>query len=119
MTCAKTTVVCTLVLASGERIVGTNWCRNPQKYCPRKPGEGYEKCKTICDQAGHAEEVAAAIAGPRAKGARAYIQGHTYACDNCQRVLFGAGVEAIIIGNPPDIEPDFVIFDELKGDKNV
>lgn len=116
MTCAKTTVVCTLVLASGERVVGTNWCRNPQKYCPRKPGEGYEKCKSICDQAGHAEEVAAAVAGPRARGATAYIQGHTYACDNCRRVLSNHGVDAIIIGAPPAPSNDTAIFDELNGD---
>lgn len=119
MTCAKTTVKCTLVLASGERVVGTNWCRNPQKYCPRKPGEGYEKCKTICDQAGHAEIVALARAGKRAAGSKAYIEGHTYACHPCTSALRAYGVDAIIIGKPPAAAQDTAVFDELTGDDNV
>lgn len=99
--CAKTTVRCTLVTVKGEKVVGENWCRNPQAVCPRSPGEGYEKCKSICDQAGHAEVVALKVAGAsRALGARAFIEGHTYACMDCQHALFGAGVESISIGRP-------------------
>jgi hypothetical protein len=98
--CAKATIICTIVTLAGERIVGTNICRNPQPVCPRLPGEGYEKCKTICDQVGHAEEVAVQRAGKRALGARAFIEGHTYACMNCQHALFGAGVDSISLGAP-------------------
>lgn len=42
--------------------------------------------------AAHAEQVAVKIAGPRARGSRAYLEGHTYACMACQHALFGAGV---------------------------
>lgn len=101
MTCAKATVRCTLVTADGSQIVGTNWCANPQATCPRLPGEGYEKCRSICDQQGHAEVDAIRIAGPHARGAHAYVEGHTYACQSCQEALFGAGVAALTIGPPP------------------
>lgn len=99
--CAKVTVRCTLVAADGGRIVGTNYCRNPQQVCPRAPGEGYEKCTSICDQAGHAEAVAVALAGTRARGTRAYLECHTYACMACQHALFGAGVVSFSVGAPP------------------
>ncbi len=98
--CAKATVRCTLVAADGERIVGENYCESAQPTCPRKPGEDYTKCATICRQAGHAEIVAVRLAGEKAKGARAYIEGHTYACMNCQHALFGAGVRSISVGAP-------------------
>lgn len=100
--CAKATVRLTLVAADGERIVGSNYCRNPQATCPREPGEGYEKCATICDQVGHAEVVAVALAGDRARGARAYLEGHTYACMTCQHAMFGAGVVSFTVGPPPE-----------------
>lgn len=100
--CAKQTVTCTLVAQDGSTIsVGQNWCLNPQAACPRLPGEGYLKCKTVCLQPGHAEEMAVALAGERAKGATAYVEGHTYACDNCQSVLKKAGVIRIEIASPP------------------
>lgn len=98
--CAKTTVTCTLVTPGGECFVGTNECVNPQTVCPRATGEGYEKCKTICRQVGHAEVVALQRAGEQARGARAYIEGHTYACMECQHALFGAGVRSISVGAP-------------------
>lgn len=98
--CAKATVRCTLVTPEGEHIVGENECANPQAVCPRSPGEGYEKCVSICQQLGHAEVVAVAKAGSKARGARAYIEGHTYACMNCQHALFGAGVRSISVGAP-------------------
>lgn len=103
MTCAKTTVRCTIVAVDGRRFVGTNYCENPQPVCPRAPGEGYEKCATICRQVGHAEPVAVALAGEHARGGRAYIEGHTYACMNCQHALFGAGVISFTVGAPPEV----------------
>lgn len=98
--CAKTVVTCTLVTEGGERIVGTNFCRRPQTICPRLPNEGYEKCKSICDQPGHAEEMALAAAGERARGARAYVEGISYACRQCQEAIFAAGVRSFTIGAP-------------------
>lgn len=100
--CAKTVVTCTLVTRNGEQITGQNLCRNPQHTCPREPGEGYEKCKTICDQVGHAEVVALSLAGPKAAGARAYLLGHTYVCQQCQVALFSAGVNSISVGVLPE-----------------
>jgi hypothetical protein len=99
--CAKQTVRCTLVAETGERFIGENWCANPQAACPRAPGEGYEKCKSICQQEGHAEAVAVRIAGDKAMGSRAYLEGHTYACMECQHTLFGAGVISLSVGIAP------------------
>jgi len=98
--CAKATVICTLVTPDGARIVGTNECENPQTVCPRVPGDGYEKCYSVCRQVGHAEMVAVMRAGDRARGSRAYIEGTTYACMNCQHGLFAAGVKSISVGAP-------------------
>jgi hypothetical protein len=98
--CAKTTVRCTIVTVAGDHITGENWCANPQPVCPREIGEGYAKCQTICRQEGHAEAVAVRLAGPKARGARAYLTGHTYACQSCQEALFGAGVESLSVGVP-------------------
>jgi deoxycytidylate deaminase len=98
--CVEATVKCTLVTVAGEHIVGTNECANPQSVCPRAPGEGYEKCKSVCRQLGHAEVVAVMRAGGQARGSRAYIEGHTYACMDCQHVLFGAGVKSVSVGAP-------------------
>lgn len=99
--CAKQTVTCTLVTPSGEHIVGTNACASPQPSCPRLPGEGYEKCRTVCRQIGHAEQQALFAAGIKAKGARAYLIGHTYACQACQEAVFGAGVISLSVGIEP------------------
>lgn len=97
--CAKTTVTCTLVTISGEHVIGTNHCANPQTTCPRSPGEDYTKCKTICQQEGHAEQVAVRLAGDKAKGSKAYIEGHTYACMNCQHTMFDAGVVSFSVAS--------------------
>lgn len=98
--CAKAVIKCTIVSIDGKRFIGENWCANPQEVCPRDVGEGYEKCISICKQEGHAEVVAVKLAGEAAKGARAFLEGHTYACMNCQHALFGAGVESLSLGSP-------------------
>ena len=90
--CAKTTVTCEIISPSGLTYVGTNACGNPQPVCPREPDEGYEKCKSICDQQGHAEVQALRLAGDDAVGGMATLRGHTYACQECQEALFGAGI---------------------------
>jgi deoxycytidylate deaminase len=99
MTCAKLHVECTI--QKGDVMVyGSNYCRNPQDVCPREKGEGYEKCKTICDQVGHAEEVALrlAIEAGIEKGGHATLYGHTYLCRSCQEQLFDAGIATIARG---------------------
>lgn len=93
--CAKTTVVCTIMAVDGTAYVGTNVCLNPQPVCPRLPGEDYTKCKTVCQQVGHAEEVAANMAGDAVRSATAVVEGHTYACQQCQERLFGDGLYAL------------------------
>lgn len=99
--CAKTRVLCTIIAPDGRRFDGENTCRNPQYVCPRSPGEGYEKCHSICDQVGHAEAVAASLAGEAARGGTAYLTGHTYACDPCKAALAAVGVTNIVIGAAP------------------
>lgn len=98
--CAKARTRCTIVTTEGDRIVGENWCNNPQPTCPRKEMEGYEKCSKVCQQYGHAEVMAAFLADDQCIGATAYLEGHTYYCQNCQETLFEAGVVALRIGGP-------------------
>ena len=102
MTCAKAIIRCTIVAEDGSHFVGENWCKNPQEVCPRQPGEGYEKCQSICKQEGHAEEVAVRLAGNKVKGSRVYLEGHTYACMDCQHAMFGAGIKSFTVGSPPE-----------------
>lgn len=92
MTCAKTQVTCVLVTPCGEKFTGTNACLRPQEKCPRDEFEGYDKCLSICRQIGHAEEVALAQAGFKARGCRAYIHGISHVCRSCQEQLTNAGV---------------------------
>lgn len=100
VTCAKQTVSCTLVSKSGAVVIGTNRCADAQPVCPRRPGEGYEKCQTVCQQMGHAEIQALARADLYSvdlTDAIAIIQGHYYACEPCARALKEAGISQIII----------------------
>jgi hypothetical protein len=91
--CAKQTVRCR-IYSEGEMYEGTNSCANPQPVCPRLPGEGYEKCTTICQQQGHAELQALRIAGEHAKGASVILSGHYYVCEPCAAALRAAGVSS-------------------------
>lgn len=93
MTCAKQSVTATIIGASGRHYTGMNACRSPQQTCPREDGEGYDKCKTICRQLGHAEDMALRLAGDDARGGRVVVVGHTAACAGCRALLAEAGVE--------------------------
>lgn len=96
--CAKQRVSCTVVLPNAHKYYAENYCMSPQKVCPRLPGEGYEKCKTICQQLGHAEQVVAMYANEvDFTGATATLSGHTYFCQECQEALFAAGVRYLEI----------------------
>ena len=89
MQCAKQVVSCMITSPEGFVVYGENYCLNPQPVCPRLPGEGYEKCHTICKQVGHAEEVAIMKAiekGFDLSRARATIS-HKRICDNCAGIL--------------------------------
>jgi deoxycytidylate deaminase len=90
MTCAKRHVIAYIM--DGDRIVaaGSNRCHSPQTTCPRAPDEGYEKCRSICHQTGHAETMAIWNAAERGvdlnaddHGLRLVVVGHHRACDMC------------------------------------
>lgn len=100
--CAKKKTWCRIIAADGEEFYAENWCASPQNNCPRKKGEGYAKCKTICHQLGHAEENALRLAldADKARGATAVFGGHSYACRDCQEQLYGCGI--IFIGRDPN-----------------
>ena len=99
--CAKKRVACTIVAADGQRYVGTNDCVTPQSVCPRLPGEGYEKCASVCRQPGHAEVMALEAAGEAAHGSLAWIEGIGHVCCDCEAALDDAGVLAWALGAPP------------------
>jgi len=100
MTCAKRVVFCELYNTEGDLVsVGSNSCAAPQDVCPREPGEGYEKCTTVCHQFGHAEEVALDISRGDRYGweqlEKAIIYGHHRTCDECRKQLEEAGITRI------------------------
>jgi deoxycytidylate deaminase len=98
--CAKRHVWCEIETADERVFYGDNSCENPQAVCPREPGEGYEKCETICRQNGHAEVEAMARAreaGASLQGSTAFIGGHYYCCVACAEMMREAGVEVITI----------------------
>lgn len=84
MTCAKAEVHAVLITTDGRLFEGTNWCASPQAVCPRAPGEGYEKCHSICGISAHAEVNAIAAAGDAARGSTIVVAYH-YVCDGCQQ----------------------------------
>jgi deoxycytidylate deaminase len=105
--CAKQSVYCCIRFATNSKVeddrffFGTNWGMNCIVECPRAEGEGYEKCKALCWQAGHAEIDAIRNAGDTdLKGAIAYLTGHTRICDNCFNALKKAGIsKAYLLDN--------------------
>jgi deoxycytidylate deaminase len=99
--CAKRRTQAVLTTVTGEKFVGENVCLNPQPVCPREEGEGYEKCKSICQQLGHAEEQAIQAAGDKARGSTIDVT-HWYACKPCSRIALEAGVKNITCVAPED-----------------
>jgi deoxycytidylate deaminase len=103
--CVKGVVKATLVATDGTRYVGTNYCMNPQTVCPRgdmPSGVGYELCIAICKQVGHAEVNAVNAAGENARGGTVYVEGHTYACNNCKDHASNAGALVVVASPPKD-----------------
>lgn len=102
--CAKQTVTATIVAENGTHFVATNHCLAPQSTCARAgmpTGVGYELCKSVCRQPVHAEINAVEFAGKHARGGTLYLEGHTYACDDCVAAVQAAGVTAVVLGKPP------------------
>ena len=105
--CVKQVVTATIVTRDGKRYAGANYCENAQPTCPRvgmPTGVGYELCRDVCRQVGHAEVVALRAAerqGGAVHGATCYIEGHTYACDNCLAALRLHGITKVVFSEPP------------------
>lgn len=76
--------------------IGTNECENPQGVCPRGPGEGYDKCKSICKQGAHAE-INALKEGSTSD--TLYLYGHDHCCENCLQEMRKAGIIKVYIIN--------------------
>lgn len=101
--CLKQVVKATVVSQDGSRFEGTNFVRVKVSECPRKDlptGMGYILCREICQQSAHAEINALALAGEKAQGALLYVEGHHYACSDCQEAARRAGIKQIIFGKP-------------------
>ena len=96
MACAKAKVTALLIGRSGKWYDGENSCDAPQAVCPRLPGEGYEKCQSVCQQRSHAEVEAIAAAGSDACGGIMLVNYH-YCCDACTRACDAAGVQLILL----------------------
>lgn len=97
-TCAKHHTTCVIITEFGTEYHGTNLCLTPQEVCPREDGEGYEKCRTICNQVGHAEEIALLHAlhdGANLEDSRAEIS-HDHACEKCTNILHSNKVFNIV-----------------------
>lgn len=94
--CAKARVQAVLVGASGKVYVGENVCLNPQEVCPREPGEGYDKCQSVCMQLHHAEIQALDQAGADAFGG-SLVVGYYYCCEACRSALAAAGVATVTL----------------------
>jgi len=99
--CAKRHVIA-IIERKGNFYVGSDWCHNPQEKCPRLPGEDYTKCKTICDQDGHAELDAIKNAKGDTKGGIMYLIGHDHCCDPCLAAMKKAGIETVIFNKYPE-----------------
>lgn len=123
-------VTATIVTPSGMRFVGTNDIAVPVTTCPRidlPRGVGYEKCRDVCKQPGHAEEMAIRAADDFAfgvadlRGSRLYLEGHdevggpgstypnTVTCPKCTQLCCDRGIAEVIVG-PPPADPTTVIY---------
>jgi hypothetical protein len=89
VTCAKTVVRATLTCQNGRVFCGENYCQTPQPACPRKPGEGYAKCLSVCHQPLHAEiqaMLAAIDAGVDIRYAEMVVH-HDKVCSHCIQAM--------------------------------
>lgn len=97
MTCAKVHVEALLMTREGAFFRGTNGCAQPQVKCPRYAGEGYAKCKSVCEQEGHAETVAmdrARLSGWR-YGGTMFVD-YKRICDECLEECHKHGLDVVV-----------------------
>ena len=75
------------------------------EICPRiihncPTGTGYEYCKTVCKQEGHAEVMASRDAlknGHNLKGASLYLDGHWWVCEPCWNEIIKNGILRVFL----------------------
>ena len=108
--CARLSVQCMIQTNDYRTMWGSNICNNAQFLCPRAPGEDYKKCKTVCDQPGHAETEALrqaieAYGADVLRGGVAHVWGHYTCCRECSEALARAGIKEIIIHVNEDALP--------------
>lgn len=95
MTCAKRNVIAVLDILDDlySYHIATNDCNNPQPSCPREDGEDYTKCRTICQQPGHAEtELLKLVKGKDLTHSMLTIIGHDRMCPECTNAVADAGI---------------------------
>jgi hypothetical protein len=107
--CAKRRVIAILVVGD-LYFTGENLCANAQRVCPRGPGQGYEACKSICAQDGHAEDMAIRAAKAALKRNAAHLLktgtmhlfGHAAPCPACEALMNENGIRWIVqhVGRP-------------------
>jgi len=80
---------------AGKRI---EICPRVVHNCPT--GTGYEFCKTVCQQEGHAEVMAvhdAVTNENHIAGADLYLDGHWWCCEPCWNKMIDAGINRVFL----------------------
>lgn len=73
-------------------------CPRVLRNCPT--GTGYEFCKDVCEQEGHAEVMAIRNALSNhhdLKGASLYLDGHWWACQECWDNIIQSGISKVFL----------------------
>ncbi len=75
-------------------------CPRVVQNCPT--GTGYEYCRSVCEQEGHAEvmairDVLKNCHDPR--GADIYLEGHWWICEPCWNEIIKAGINRVFLRN--------------------
>lgn len=100
--CFKRQVMAVIIDKNGNIASGENRISNRAvNQCPRDKGEDYEKCKSICNQEGHAEIMAIKQAKKRGLDLNEsflYLIGHHRICDNCNSECNKENINIVIIG---------------------
>jgi deoxycytidylate deaminase len=103
MKCLKQVVTATIYRKGKILVSASNDIQNYVEKCPRlgmATGEGYDLCRSVCGQEGHAEIQAinkAKALGLDLEGSVLYLKGHTYVCSNCRMHMEQTGIDLFVI----------------------
>lgn len=106
MHCLKQVVTANIYKDGKLLVSAKNDIQNYVTECPRagmKTGQGYELCREVCGQEGHAEIQAinkAKALGIDLTGSELRLKGHTYACHNCLLAMTEAGITKAFVEIP-------------------